>query len=118
MTINSLNDDAVRHCRALIDDGKYVLESSWSSAQPSTDAENRFIEQHGWDEYAKWHLGFDRSASEETKGRFGFIYGDFTKVHRSGLAAAAERAGQHGHREIERAAHELLEHLKSVAGEE
>ena len=31
----------------------------WSEHQPSTKAENEFIEAHGWDEYANWHLGVD-----------------------------------------------------------
>ena len=59
--------------------------------QPSTEAENEFIEAHGWDEYANWHLGVDDEASEHTKARYKFPYGDFERVHRCGLIAAEVR---------------------------
>ncbi len=42
----------------------------WSEHQPSTRQENEFIEAHGWDEYANWHLGVDDEASEHTKARY------------------------------------------------
>jgi len=39
------------------------------------------------------------------------VYGDFRRVHRKGLIACNFRAAEWGHKEIELAAHELLQHL-------
>ncbi|WP_040159546.1 hypothetical protein [Mobilicoccus massiliensis] len=113
----TLNKDAVRHCRELIDAGKYELGGSWSKENPSAKQGDDYIDKHGWHDYGLWHLGLVDGANDETKKRYGFPYGDFEKVDRAGLAAAAERAGQNDHAEIERAAHELLEHLHDVAGD-
>lgn len=46
-----------------------------------------------------------------TKARFAFVYGDFRRVHRSGLIACVYRASEWRHKKIELAAHELLQHL-------
>jgi hypothetical protein len=43
--------------------------------------------------FAKWNLAYDTEASEETKCRYKFPYGDFNKLHRSALIAAKQRAG-------------------------
>jgi hypothetical protein len=40
-----------------------------------------------------------------------FICGDFRRVHRMGLIACLYRAAEWRHKEIERAAYELLQHL-------
>src|ERR1700743_1356237 len=76
----------------------------WSEHQPSAGQENEFIEAHGWDEYANWHLGVDDEASEHTKGRYKSPYGAFARVHRGGLLAAEVRAGRMKYRDIEDAA--------------
>jgi len=65
------------------------------------------IEAYGWDEYANWHLGVDDEASEHTKARCKFPYGDFARVHRCGLLAAEVRAGRMKYRDIEDAAIQL-----------
>ncbi len=89
--------------------GNVVLDrrDDWSEHQPSTREENEFIEAHGWDEYANWHLGIDDEASEHTKARYKFPYGDFTRVHRCGVLAAESRAGRNHERDIEDAAIQL-----------
>ena len=46
----------------------------------------------------------------------GFPYGDFHRVHRSGLIAAKQRAAQRDHDDIERAADELLVLLDAQHG--
>jgi hypothetical protein len=86
-----------------ISKGKVVADKrdDWSEHQPSTRQENEFIEAHGWDEYASWHLGFDDEAAEHTKARYKFPYGDFEKVHRCGLLSAEVRAGRQKYRDIE-----------------
>lgn len=105
-----LNKDALAHARKLVSEGKVVRDErdDWSEHAPDAGAENRFIEEHGWGDYADWHLGRDTDESAETKGRFSFPYGDFTKVHRCGVLALESRAAQYDHDEIATAAKNLL----------
>ncbi len=112
-----VNKDAVAQARKLIDAGTYDAETEWSDAAPSTDDENAEIEKHGYDGFGAWHLAVDPEASEETKGRYAFPYGDFRKVHRAGLIAAKQRASQNDHEEIEKAADRLLQHLDDTRGD-
>lgn len=65
----------------------HVLESDWGDAQPSADDENVFLESHTWDEYAEWHLGL-----------------------------TDDRAAEFSHKEIELAAHSLLQFLDKSRG--
>jgi hypothetical protein len=106
-----VNKAGVAQARTLIDDGKYDDSTEWSDAAPSADEENKEIDRHGLEEYGRWHLAVDEDASEETKGRYRFPYGDFTKVNRAGLIHAKQRAAQNDHAEIEKAADDLLERL-------
>ena len=84
MASYSVNKRAVAHARRLIDARQYVLDSDWGEVQPSADDENAFLETHSWDEYAAWHLGLTEGATDETKARYAFVYGDFRRVHRWG----------------------------------
>ncbi|MGO4595720.1 hypothetical protein AB4Z18_18045 [Leifsonia sp. 2TAF2] len=109
MTIR-LNKKALAQARKLVEQGKVVRDErdDWSEHAPSADDENRFIEKHGWDEYALWHLGEDPEKSEETKGRFSFPYGDFSKVHRCAVISLESRATQNDHDDIAREDKRLL----------
>jgi hypothetical protein len=107
----SLNEHAVERARQLIDARQYVLRSVWSDVQPGADDENAFLRSHSWDEYGAWHLGLTKGASADTKARYAFVYGDFRRLHRMGLIACQYRAAEWRHKEIELAAHELLQHL-------
>jgi hypothetical protein len=104
----------VARARELIDARQYVLESDWGDVQPRADAENAYLESHTWDEYAEWHLGLTDGAIEQTKARYAFRYGDFRRVHRSALIACVYRASEWRHKEVELAAHDLLQHLDSI----
>lgn len=106
-----VNDAAVERCRERIDARQYVVRSQWQEAQPSTDDENGFLDAHSWDDYASWHLGLTEGANDETKARYAFVCGDLRRVHRSGLIACVYRAAEWDHKEIELAAHDLLQHL-------
>ncbi|MFP5335479.1 MAG: hypothetical protein ACLGIV_09205, partial [Actinomycetes bacterium] len=75
------------------------------------DDGNTQIEQHGWEAYALWHLAVDPEADEETKKRYHFPYGDFSRVNRAALIHGKQRASQNGHDEIEKAADRLLSRL-------
>lgn len=114
MASYSINEHAVARARQLIDAHQYVLESVWADAQPSTEDENEFLESHSWDDYAEWHLGLTDGANDETKARYGFVYGDLRRVHRMGLIACQYRAAEWRHKDIELAAHDLLQHLDST----
>jgi hypothetical protein len=114
MASYSVNEHAVARARRLIDAHQYVLVSDWGDAQPSAEEENAFLTSHSWGEYAEWHLGLTDGATEHTKARYGFVYGDFRRVHRMGLIACRYRATEFRHKELELAAHELLQHLDST----
>jgi hypothetical protein len=93
-----------------------VLDSDWGEGQPGAAVENAFLESHSWDEYGEWHLGLTEGAREGTKARYGFVYGDFRRVHRSALIASVYRAAEWRHKEVELAAFDLLQLLDRVSG--
>ena len=107
----AVNHAAVTKARELIDARQYVLDSDWGESQPSADDENAFLEAHGWDDYAAWFLGLTEGATDETKARYGFVYGDFRRIHRTGLIACVYRASEWNHKEVELTAHDLLQRL-------
>ena len=67
-------------------------------------------------DYAAWHLGLTDDAADETKARYAFVYGDFRRVHRTGLIACVYRAAEWRHKDIELAAHDLLQELDRASG--
>ncbi len=111
MASYTVNEQAVEHARKLIESRQYVLRSEWGEVQPSAADENAYLERHTWEEYAAWHLGVTEGASDETKARHAFVYGDLRRLHRSGLIACHYRAAEWRHKEIELAAHDLLQLL-------
>jgi hypothetical protein len=110
------NKAAVTKARKLIDARQYVLESDWGDVQPRADAQNAFLENHSWDEYGEWHLGLTEGANDDTKARYAFVYGDLRRVHRSGLIACVYRASEWRHKDVELAAHDLLQYLDGKTG--
>jgi len=111
MASYTLNKRAVAHAKKLIDARQYVLDSDWGEVGPTADDENAFLKTHSWDDFAAWHLGLTDGASDETKARYGFVYGDLRRVHRTGLIACVYRAAEWRHKTIELAAHDLLQYL-------
>ena len=111
-----VNEAAVARARTLIDSRQYVLDSDWGSVQPNAAAQNTYLETHDWADYAAWHLGLTEGASDETKARYAFVYGDFRRIHRTGLIACVYRAAEWRHKAVELAAHDLLQHLDAAAG--
>ena len=116
MASYSVNERGVVRARELIQARQYVLRSEWNEVQPRAAEQNAFLESHSWDEYASWHLGLTVGAADETKARYAFVYGDFRRVHRMGLIACHYRAAEWRHKEIELAAHELLQLLDEISG--
>jgi hypothetical protein len=112
----TVNERAVAHARRLIDARQYVLDSDWGEIQPRADDENAYLERHGWDGFAAWHLGLTVGADDETKARYAFVCGDLRRVHRTALIACVYRASEWRHKGVELAAHELLQTLDAKAG--
>ena len=116
MASYTLNKAAFEHARELIERRRYILRSDWGERQPRAKDQNRFLASHSWDEYAAWHLGLTDGAADETKARYAFVFGDFRRVHRTGIIAVHFRAAEWRHKAIELAAHELLQVLDKKAG--
>ena len=116
MASYTVNDAAVAHAGKLIRAKQYVLESEWGDVSPDAEAENAYLESHSWEEYGAWHLGLTEGANDETKARHAFGYGDFRRIHRSGLIACVYRAAEWRHKAVELAAHDLLQLLDETSG--
>ena len=116
MATYKVNKAAVEHARSLIASRQYVLDSDWGEVQPSAEQQNAYLENHSWEEYAAWHLGLTEGANDETKARFAFVCGDFRRVHRTALIACVYRASEWRHKDVELAAHDLLQLLDKTSG--
>jgi hypothetical protein len=116
MATYSVNKAAVAHCRKLIGAKQYVLDSDWGESQPRADDENAYLDKHSWDDYSAWHLGLTEGANDETKARYAFVYGDLRRIHRTGLIACVYRASEWRHKDVELAAHDLLQLLDKASG--
>jgi hypothetical protein len=112
----SVNPAGVAYAEELIRSRQYVLQSEWSDVQPTAAEQNDYLESHSWEEYARWHLGLTDGAGDETKARYAFVFGDLRRLHRMGLIACHYRAAEWRHKEIELAAHELLQLLDRTSG--
>jgi hypothetical protein len=110
-----VNPRAVQRCEERIRARQYVLRSEWGSVQPTPAQQDAYLESHSWDEYAEWHLGLTEGARDHTKARYAFVYGDFRRVHRMALIACVYRASEWRHKEIELAAHDLLQLLDEIS---
>jgi len=116
MASYSVNTAALRHARELIEARRYVLRSDWGERQPRAADQNRFLKTHSWQEYGEWHLGLTEGPSDETKARYAFVFGDFRRIHRTGIIAVLFRAAEWRHKAVEEAAYELLQDLDRNAG--
>ena len=115
MASYSVNERAVARAERLIDARQYVLDSDWGEVQPRAKDENKFLESHSWEEYGEWHLGLTEGPNDETKARYGFVYGDFRRIHRTGIIACLYRAAEWRHKDVELAAHALLQRLDAAS---
>ncbi|MHB8296798.1 MAG: hypothetical protein ACYDH5_19755 [Acidimicrobiales bacterium] len=116
MTNYRVNNAGLAKAHKLIDGGSYDDSTEWSKAAPSAARQNEEIEKHGYGGYGEWHLAIDTDASEETKDRYGFPYGDFSKVNRAALIHAKQRAAQNDHDEVAKAADKALRYLDDKRG--
>lgn len=106
-----VHEEAFEQAKQLIKDGKFTKDErdNWSEHAPSTDDENKFIEDNGMEAFGKWYLGIDPDEEKENKGAYSFPYGDFKEVHRGAVIAEKVRAGQYDHSDLEKAADTLLQ---------
>lgn len=116
MASYSVNPAGVAKAKRLIEARQYTLRSKWGDVQPDAEAENAFLKSHTWEEYGEWHLGLTEGAGDDTKARYAFVFGNFRRLHRSGLIACVYRASEWRHKEVELAAHELLQLLDAKTG--
>ena len=116
MATYTVNERGVAKARELIAARQYVLDSQWGDVQPTAAQENAYLERRSWDEYAGWFVGLTEGPAEDTKARYAFVYGDFRRLHRSGLIACHYRAAEWRHKAVELAAHDLLQELDRKAG--
>ncbi|MDT4996524.1 MAG: hypothetical protein QOD45_592 [Pseudonocardiales bacterium] len=116
MASYAVNPEAVANARRLIKARQYVLDSDWGGVQPGADEQNAYLAKHTWEQYAEWHLGLTEGAADRTKARYAFVLGDFRRIHRTALIASVYRASEWRHKDVELAAHELLQHLDATAG--
>ncbi|HXJ66353.1 MAG TPA: hypothetical protein VNN79_21535 [Actinomycetota bacterium] len=114
MATYTVNRRGVAQARKLIEARQYVLNSEWGDVQPKADDENAFLKQHSWQQYGAWFLGLTEGPADETKARYAFVFGDFRRIHRSGLIACVYRAAEWRHKEVERAAYRLLQELDAA----
>lgn len=121
MPTYAMNQRAFDHAKELIEARRYVLRSDWGERQPTAAEQNRYLKSHDWDEYGQWFLGLtgastDDRPADDTKARYAFVFGDFRRIHRSGIIAVHFRAAEWRHKAVELAAHELLQLLDRRAG--
>jgi hypothetical protein len=116
MATYTVNQRGVEQARRLIEARQYVLDSDWGDVQPSAKEQNTYLNRHSWDEYAGWFLGLTEGPAEHTKARYAFVYGDFRRLHRTGLIACHYRAAEWRHKAIELIAHDLLQQLDAKTG--
>jgi hypothetical protein len=107
----TVNKQGIAKARQLIDTHQYRVRSRWADVQPRAAEQNTFLKSHGWDDYASWHLALTDDATDETKARYAFVFGDFHRLHRMGLIACYYRAAEWEHTDVMLAAHKLLLYL-------
>jgi hypothetical protein len=110
----TLTRRGVAQARKLIKASRYVLNSEWGNVQPKAADENAFLKEHSWQECAGWFLGLTEGAADQTKARYAFVFGDFRRLHRSGLIACLYRAAEWRHKKVGRAAYRLLQELDAA----
>jgi hypothetical protein len=115
-----LNDRAYEHAKRLIEDGQFIDDErdAWSDHHPSTQIENKFIEENGFFKYSEWFLGVNDEYKEESRRYYEFPYGDFENVHRCGILAARNRAIDNNYFDVENAAADLLAAIDKQARKE
>ncbi len=103
-----VNQPALDFAKHLIDEGEYAINTQWSTNEPTPEQASRYLDAHGADDLGKWYLAVDTDA-DTAEARYRLPYGDFKRVHLSGVIVAKRRAEKDADTEIVRAADELID---------
>ena len=106
-----VNERAAARARELIDGRQYVLDSDWGEGQPEPRPRTPTSRGTPGRSTPPGTSGSPWAPNDETKARYAFVYGDFRRVHRTGLIACVYRASEWRHKAVELAAHDLLQQL-------
>lgn len=105
---------SVDFARSLIDQGKVDHLSRW---RPSAADERKLLGSKGddWENFKKWHFVEDTSATENTMGRYKYLFGLNGKLYRSALRAVASRASAQGLSDLSSTASDLIKAIDAKA---
>jgi hypothetical protein len=106
-----VNEKAVARARGLIESRQYVLNSDWGRCSRGQLRKTHTSPLTRGRSTANGIWVSPKDLPRTPKARYAFVYGDFRRIHRTGLIACHYRAAEWRHKEIELAAHELLQLL-------
>jgi hypothetical protein len=97
-----INPPGLDHALHLVKTGQYAINTIWEQNRPTEAQQQAYRTEHGDDELGKWYLAQDEHG-------YALPYGDFRRVHRSGVVAARRAAEAQGCAEVAAAADEILD---------
>lgn len=106
-----LNSAGSHHAQSLISAGSVDRGTGdWSF---SAEDGNKLLGDKGddWSSYAKWFLGEDTTAANNTKDRYKYPFGKDGKVYRSALIAIRSRASQQNDETVFNAAGHMIDQI-------
>ncbi|MFQ3568540.1 MAG: hypothetical protein SNJ59_16250 [Aggregatilineales bacterium] len=104
-----LNQPALEYARRLLDDEQYAINTVWEHNAPTEEQSSAYKAMHGEAAFKLWYLAIERDANGNAI--YMLPYGDFRKLHRSGVVAAYKRAIQLNAADVAAGARELLDLL-------
>jgi hypothetical protein len=104
-----VNETGLAQALTLMKQAQFRLNTIWDANRPSPEVEDNYINQHGMDAYAAWHLAIDTAAPDGSKARYQLPYGDFKSVHHTGVRRISQHAQRDGQTELVDAAEEILD---------
>ena len=112
-----LNQCGLAHAKQLIGEGRTVADDhgDWRDHRPDADKEDAYMRAMGAQRYGDWRLGIDDQQPEGSKGRYHFLFGDFTSLHRCALFVIEDEAENFFYGDIEIAAAALVSLLRAHA---
>jgi hypothetical protein len=112
-----LNQRAFAHAKQLISEGRALADErgDWRDHRPGADEQDAYMLAMGAKRYGDWHLGIDDQQPEGSKGRYHFLFGDFSSLHRCALFEIEDQAEDFFYGDIEIAAAALISLLKAHA---
>jgi hypothetical protein len=116
MATYGVNKKAIAHVKKLIEGHQYVLDSNWGGRPARSGRGERVFGRALVGRLRVLAPGPHRRRNGRDEARHAFVAGDFRRVHRSALIACVYRASEWRHKQVELAAHDLLQLLDSESG--